>query len=41
VVTHNGNSVTYDPDVSGAVAPTTTQSPAGVSTSVGVLLVAS
>jgi hypothetical protein len=41
VVTNNGNSITYDPNVSGAVAPSTTQSPAGVSTSVGVLLVAS
>ncbi len=40
-VTTNGNAVTYDPNVSGTVAPTATQSPAGVSTSVGVLLSAS
>ncbi len=38
VVTNNGNSVTYDTDVMGAVSPTTTQSPAGLSTAVGVLL---
>jgi len=41
VVTDDGNAVTYDPSVSSAVSPTTTQSPAGVSTSVGVLLSAS
>ena len=41
VVTTNGNVVTYDPTVSGTVAPTATQSPAGVSTAVGVLLSAS
>jgi hypothetical protein len=40
-VTSNGNSVTYDPVVSGTVAPSATQSPAGVSTAVGVLLSAS
>jgi hypothetical protein len=40
-VTADGNVVTYDPDVSGAVAPSATQSPAGLSTSVGVLLSAS
>ena len=40
-MTSNGNAVTYDPTVSGAVAPSATQSPAGVSTSVGVLLSAS
>ena len=38
VVTNNGNSVTYDTNVTGAVSPTTTQSPAGLSTAVGALL---
>ena len=41
VVTTNGNSAAYDPGVSGTVAPSATQSPAGVSTAVGVLLSAS
>jgi hypothetical protein len=41
VVTSNGNAVTYDTNVSGPVTPSTTQSPAGTSTSVGVLLKAS
>ena len=37
-VTAEANVVAYDPDVSGAVAPAATQSPAGTSSSVGVLL---
>jgi hypothetical protein len=40
-VTTNGNAALYDPNVSGTVAPTATQSPAGVSTAVGVLISAS
>src|ERR1700688_3961060 len=40
-VTTEGNVATYDPNVSGAVSPTATQSPAGVSSSVAVLLSAS
>ncbi len=39
--TNNGNTTAYDTAVSGAVAPTATQSPAGLSTAVGVLLDAS
>ncbi len=40
-VTTNGNDTAYDTNVSGSVAPTATQSPAGVSTAVGVLLTVS
>ncbi|HTT85960.1 MAG TPA: IPT/TIG domain-containing protein, partial [Acidimicrobiales bacterium] len=39
--TSNGNLAAYDPSVSGAVSPVGAQAPAGVSTAVGVLLVAS
>ena len=41
VVTTNGNAALYDPGVTATVAPSATQSPAGVSTAVGVLLSAS
>ena len=41
VVTTNGNSALYDTGVTATVAPSATQSPAGVSTAVGVLLSAS
>ena len=37
-VTAEANAVAYDTNVSGTVAPTATQSPAGTSSSVGVLL---
>jgi len=40
-VTAENNVATYDPNVSGAVSPTAAQSPAGVSSSVAVLLSAS
>ena len=40
-VTAEANAVAYDTNVSGTVAPTATQSPAGTSSSVGVLLSAS
>ena len=40
-VTSDGNALTYDTNVSGTVAPTATQSPAGTSSAVGLLLSAS
>ncbi len=40
-VTSDGNALTYDTNVSGTVAPTATQSPAGTSSAVGLLLTAS
>ena len=41
VVTAEANSVAYDTDVTGAVSPVATQSPAGTSSAVGMLLSAS
>jgi len=40
-VTAEANVAAYDPGVSGALSPAATQSPAGTSSSVGVLLSAS
>ena len=39
--TASGNITAYDPDVSGAVSPSATQTPAGTSSSVAVLLIVS
>ena len=40
-LTASGNVAAFDPDVSGAASPTATEAPAGISSSIGVLLGAS